>query len=110
MISKKMISDNFGYPLQGTDCNLTKKMLGILTAKKKIYLIPATYRDQLIARFVICGVNPKQSDIDFAWDEIVVAAEEVLGIKKLTNEDEILAKTDGDKVADKITSTLLISP
>jgi hypothetical protein len=33
---------------------LTQNMLDILTERKKIFLVPATFRGQLIARFVIC--------------------------------------------------------
>lgn len=93
------------------ECSRTKKMLEILTDNKKIYLIPATYREELIARFVICGFDPKEGDIDFAWEQIKEAAEKVLGTNKMiTSELETMTKTDVEKVSDKITSALLITP
>jgi glutamate/tyrosine decarboxylase-like PLP-dependent enzyme len=68
----EVVASNLGlicFRLIG-DCELTKKLLNLLTERKKIYVIPATYRDKIIIRFVICGFNPKESDIDFAWKEI----------------------------------------
>jgi glutamate/tyrosine decarboxylase-like PLP-dependent enzyme len=68
----EVVASNLGlvcFRLIG-DCELTKKLLNLLTERKKIYVIPATYRDQIIIRFVVCGFNPEESDIDFAWKEI----------------------------------------
>lgn len=51
-------------------CELTKKLQERIVERKNIYMIPATYRDKIIIRFVICGMDPQEKDIEYAWNEI----------------------------------------
>lgn len=64
------------FRLKG-DCALTKTLLEKITARKLIYMIPATYRDRIIIRFVICGMDPQEKDIEYAWNEIKAVADEM---------------------------------
>lgn len=58
-------------------CSLTSKLLERINARKNIYMIPATYRNKIIIRFVICGMNPEEKDVDYAWNEIKSVADEI---------------------------------
>lgn len=51
-------------------CDLTKKLLEKLNDRKNLYLIPATYESMFVLRFVICGLDPQEKDVDYAWSEI----------------------------------------
>lgn len=64
------------FRLKG-DCSLTKQLLERITERKKIFMIPATYRDKIIIRFVICGMDPQDTDIETAWNEIKTVADEM---------------------------------
>lgn len=57
------------FRLKG-DCSLTKKLLDQITARKQLYMIHATFDHKLMIRFVICGFNPNENDMLFAWNEI----------------------------------------
>lgn len=74
------------FRLKG-ECSLTKKLLEKLTERKNIYLIPATYRGKIIVRFVICGMDPQEKDIEFAWNEIRTVADEMFLELKSTAAD-----------------------
>lgn len=65
------------FRLKGDD-SLTKKLLEIILERKTIYMCPATHRNKFIIRFVICGMNPKDTDVNFAWNEIRSIADTIL--------------------------------
>ncbi|XP_076643376.1 aromatic-L-amino-acid decarboxylase [Halictus rubicundus] len=65
------------FRLKGDD-KLTKELLSRLTAEKKIYVIPATFREKLIVRFVVCSRWSQEDDIMFAWNEITKHATDIL--------------------------------
>lgn len=69
----------------------TTDLLHHLTERKKIYLIQAKHRGKHFLRFVVCGMDPKDEDIDFAWHEIQTQMDLVL-------EQEIIASTKSDIV------------
>lgn len=46
-------------------------------ARKRIYLIAATFQAKLMIRFVVCSRLCQIEDIDFAWNEIRGQANEV---------------------------------
>jgi hypothetical protein len=46
-------------------------------ARKKIYVIAATFQDKYIIRFVVCSRVTESRDIAFAWEEIRSQANEV---------------------------------
>lgn len=62
------------FRLKG-DCALTKKLLEKIVERKNIYMIPAIFRDKIIIRFVICGMDPQEKDIEYAWNEIRTVAD-----------------------------------
>lgn len=72
------------FRLKG-DCSLTKKLLDRITERKKLYMIHASFRDKLMIRFVICGYNPNEKDMLFAWNEIKSQADIVLGSNEELN-------------------------
>lgn len=65
------------FRLKGPD-SLTKTLHDRLMARKKIYIIAATFRDKHILRFVVCSRMSEPRDIAFAWEEIRGQADQVL--------------------------------
>lgn len=57
------------FRLKG-DCSLTKTLLDQITARKQLFMIHATFNGKLMIRFVICGYNPNEGDMVFAWNEV----------------------------------------
>lgn len=47
-------------------------------ARKRIYVIAATFRKNYIIRFVVCSRVTESKDIAFAWEEIRTQADQVL--------------------------------
>lgn len=89
------------FRLKG-DCSLTKQLLERITERKKIFMIPATYRDKIIIRFVICGMDPQDTDIETAWNEIKTVADEMFAeINQASLIDAINNKTK-DITSDKV--------
>lgn len=68
------------------DCSVTTKLVEKINERKNIYMIPAIFRDKIIIRFVICGMDPQEKDIDFAWNEVRTVA------------DELFAEMDAEKI------------
>ena len=64
------------FRLKG-DCSLSKELLERITERKQIYMIHATCHKRIMIRFVICGLEPKEADVDFAWQEIQSQANEL---------------------------------
>ncbi|XP_032674114.1 aromatic-L-amino-acid decarboxylase-like [Odontomachus brunneus] len=60
------------------DNSLTKELLDRLQARKKIYLIAASYQNKFIARFVVGNQRCQEQDIMFAWNEITTQTTEIL--------------------------------
>lgn len=52
-------------------CEKTKELLERITEKKKIYMIAGSVHGNFGIRFVICGMEPEERDIVFAWNHIV---------------------------------------
>lgn len=65
------------FRLKG-DCDQTQQLLDRITDRKLIYVIPAKCHGKLMIRFVVCGLNPEERDIDFAWNEIKTQADLIL--------------------------------
>ena len=66
--------------------SLTRQLVDRLMARKRIYVIVATFGEKLIIRFVICSRFCQQKDIEFAWTEITSQAAEVLSSSTLLPE------------------------
>ncbi|CRK86289.1 CLUMA_CG000030, isoform A [Clunio marinus] len=64
------------FRLKG-DCSLSKRLLDKIVERKNIYMIPALFQDKFIIRFVICGMDPQEKDIEYAWNEIKTVADEM---------------------------------
>lgn len=47
-------------------------------ARKRIYVIAATFQENYIIRFVVCSRVTESRDIAFAWEEIRTQADQVL--------------------------------
>jgi len=52
------------------DNEITTQLLQRLMDRKKIYMVKAEHAGRQFLRFVVCGMDSKASDIDFAWEEI----------------------------------------
>lgn len=59
-------------------CQLTGQLLDKIIERKNIYMIRAKCDGQIVIRFSVCGFGPEEQDIDFAWNEILSQAVEVL--------------------------------
>jgi 3,4-dihydroxyphenylacetaldehyde synthase len=70
------------FRLKG-DCTKSKKLLEMITERKNIYMIPATARGKFVIRYVVCGFDPKLSDVDFAWNEIKSQTDLLLGVTNM---------------------------
>lgn len=64
------------FRVKGDDAT-TRKLLERINDRKNIYMIPAFYQNKVIIRFVICGMDPQEKDIEFAWNEVKAVADEM---------------------------------
>ncbi|KAJ6648547.1 3,4-dihydroxyphenylacetaldehyde synthase [Pseudolycoriella hygida] len=71
------------FRLKG-ECSLTKTLLDQITARKQLFMIHATFDDKLMIRFVICGHNPNEKDMLFAWNEVKTQADILFSVKEVT--------------------------
>uniref|UniRef100_A0A1B0A522 Alpha-methyldopa hypersensitive protein n=1 Tax=Glossina pallidipes TaxID=7398 RepID=A0A1B0A522_GLOPL len=83
----------------------TTDLLNSLVERKKIYLIQATYRDKNFLRFVVCGMDPKPEDIDYAWREIRDQYSMLINEEKLLT----LGKTDMGAIVKQLSTDIKIS-
>jgi aromatic-L-amino-acid decarboxylase len=56
----------------------TEKLLGRLNERQKIFMVPTKLRDKFSIRFAVCARTTEERHIDEAWEEIKVAAAEIL--------------------------------
>lgn len=88
------------------DNEITAQLLHRLMERKKIYMVKAEHGGQLFLRFVVCGMDPKPADIDFAWTEIesqltAIAAEQPVGAPKAGEITELTHHLTGLQLTDK---------
>ncbi|XP_068621637.1 aromatic-L-amino-acid decarboxylase [Battus philenor] len=73
---------------------LTRKLLENLTAKKKVFMVAATYRDRYIIRWVVCSLHTKKEDVEFSWSNIkqeadLICLNQINAKPKITNIENI---------------------
>lgn len=78
------------FRIKGPDAR-TKQLIDKLTARKNIYVIPATYKGELIIRFVICSRLTEKHDVEFAWDEIRTQTDDVFATE---NQDYTINRSE----------------
>ncbi|XP_054743018.1 3,4-dihydroxyphenylacetaldehyde synthase 2-like [Anastrepha obliqua] len=71
------------------DNKLTTDLLQRITERKKIYMVQAAFGGRNFIRFVVCGMDPKEADVDFAWDEIETQLNKLLSEQESGNVDTI---------------------
>ncbi|XP_054083608.1 3,4-dihydroxyphenylacetaldehyde synthase 2-like [Zeugodacus cucurbitae] len=76
------------FRVKGED-NLSTDLLQRITERKKIYMVPATFQGTSFIRFVVCGMEPKECDIDFAWHEIESQLSQLLSERKVTEDETV---------------------
>lgn len=98
------------FRLKGNN-KLTKKLLEQITERKQIYLIEASHKGIHFIRFAICGLDPQENDIDFAWKEISNQAEIVLRdeVENLENDQENVCKHNINEITNNFSKNLLVS-
>lgn len=69
------------FRLKG-DCSLSKELLERITERKLIYMIHSKCQEKLMIRYVVCGLDPKEADMEFAWREIQEQATLTIASKK----------------------------
>ncbi|KAL7043090.1 hypothetical protein ACKWTF_001389 [Chironomus riparius] len=94
------------FRLKGDD-SLTRKLLDRINTRRNIYLIPAFYHNKVIIRFVICGLDPQEKDIDYAWNEVKTVTDELLAEmeaekNKIPAINEIEAEIENLEITDKV--------
>ncbi|XP_017463855.1 PREDICTED: alpha-methyldopa hypersensitive protein-like, partial [Rhagoletis zephyria] len=67
------------------DNQLTTDLLQCVTERKKIYMVQAAFGGKNFMRFAVCGMDPKEDDIDFAWREIEEQLNKLLKEEKRGN-------------------------
>ncbi|XP_032595366.1 3,4-dihydroxyphenylacetaldehyde synthase 2 isoform X1 [Drosophila grimshawi] len=72
------------------DNEITAQLQHRLMERKKIYMVKAEHCGRLFLRFSICGMDPKPSDIEFAWTEIETQ------LTAICAEDQVNARKAGD--------------
>lgn len=73
------------FRLKG-QCDNTQQLLDRISERKNIYMIPAKCHGKLMIRFVVCGLNPNEHDIEYAWNEITSQADLILGANQSKHE------------------------
>lgn len=76
------------FRLKGEN-EVTKALLDKLMERKKIYVVPCTYKGRMLIRFCICSRFTEISDVDFSWNEIQTQstlALESVTVSKLSND------------------------
>ncbi|XP_055381922.1 3,4-dihydroxyphenylacetaldehyde synthase 2-like [Condylostylus longicornis] len=91
------------FKLKGEN-DLNKKLLDKLMERKKIYLIQAQHRGESFLRFVICGFDPQEKDIDFAWNEIKEQTDLLLASHPRYTEIE--CRPNDEKIINEISKSL----
>ena len=59
------------------DNELNTKLIKHLTDMKKLYMVQGKFKDTVFIRFCICGMQPTEEDVDYAWNEIKNTATKV---------------------------------
>lgn len=80
-----------------TGCEKTKELLEYITGKKKIYMIAGTVHGNFGIRFVVCGIDPEETDIIYAWNHILESLNEIEMGKHI--EEKKGEETNVDKVS-----------
>lgn len=88
------------------DNEITAQLLHRLMERKKIYMVKAEHGGRLFLRFVVCGMDPKPADIDFAWTEIesqltAISAEQQFESPKAGEITELTHHLTGLQLADE---------
>uniref|UniRef100_T1GR32 Aromatic-L-amino-acid decarboxylase n=1 Tax=Megaselia scalaris TaxID=36166 RepID=T1GR32_MEGSC len=65
------------FRLKG-DNDLNSSLIKKITDNKKIYMVQGKYKDTIFIRFCVCGMDPQEKDVDFAWKEIQDQSEIVI--------------------------------
>ncbi|XP_012262153.2 aromatic-L-amino-acid decarboxylase-like [Athalia rosae] len=87
------------------DNSRTRELLDKLLARRKIYVIAASYREKLFIRFVVCSRLCESRDMEFAWKEISEQATEILQ-PRISTEIETMKINDSGKETAKITGMI----
>ncbi|XP_013105021.2 3,4-dihydroxyphenylacetaldehyde synthase 2 isoform X1 [Stomoxys calcitrans] len=82
----------------------TTELLNQLTERKQIYLIQAKRGNLHFLRFCICGMDPQEEDVDFAWKEIQSQLDVVLKTEFLN-----AVKNDVDIISQKFSKDVYIN-
>ncbi|KAH8400568.1 hypothetical protein KR222_006819 [Zaprionus bogoriensis] len=88
------------------DNEITAQLLHRLMERKKIYMVKAEHGGRLFLRFVVCGMDPKPADIDFAWTEIesqltAIFAEQQVDARKAGDITELTHHLTGLQLTDE---------
>ncbi|XP_067625550.1 3,4-dihydroxyphenylacetaldehyde synthase 2-like [Eurosta solidaginis] len=68
---------------------LTVDLLQRITERKKIFMVQANFGGKSFIRFAVCGMQPKEADVDFAWQEITTQLNKLKSELATDEEDEL---------------------
>ncbi|XP_017484782.1 PREDICTED: alpha-methyldopa hypersensitive protein-like [Rhagoletis zephyria] len=98
------------------DNQLTADLLQRITDRKKLYMVQASFGGKDFIRFAVCGMDPKEEDMDFAWHEIegqlnkLLSEEKGKKIEAITvNAHDTQQKDNEDGISQQLSSGLHIS-
>lgn len=97
------------FRVKNYDCEVAKKLLEILTAEKKIFMVPCTLKGKYLIRYVITSRFTEVFDVDADVEELVKRTKQLLMEKKMAAcGDTLLGKADNLNIAQttKINSSL----
>lgn len=69
------------FRLKGDD-QLTQVLLDNVSERKNVFVIAGHYRHKLAIRFAICSRLTQKDDVEYAWNEFLSQAEEIVPTKK----------------------------
>lgn len=65
------------FRLKGED-SLSEKLLKIISERKNIFLIAGHLNHKFVIRYAICSRLTEKKDVDYSWQEITEAAQQVV--------------------------------
>ncbi|XP_019877885.1 aromatic-L-amino-acid decarboxylase-like [Aethina tumida] len=73
------------FRLKGDD-KLTEQLLNAISERKNIFVIAGHYNGLMCIRFAICSRLTRREDVDYAWKEFLVCANEIVKEAKVGTE------------------------
>lgn len=68
--------------------SVNEQLIHLIDSRKKIHLTPTTVNSVYLLRFAVCARTTELHDIEYAWQEIILCTDAIIGSKiNLSKED-----------------------